>query len=180
MQNIIVLGMKNAGKSTFVNQLATKLDMNIIKVDDETESLYEQKTGEKLSFREIHKKHGSDFFRDLEAEAVELIAQAQPENCIIDLGGGTAMRESNRNILKKLGRVVWLKLHKEINFERIMANGIPAFFKYQDDPQKSYNELCEERYPIFEEFADYIIEYTNETTEEIVMSFSDSIGESMS
>lgn len=171
MQNIIILGMKNAGKSTFVEKLSVKQKMNVIKIDDETENLYELKTGEKLPFRDIHKKHGPEFFRELEAEAVEIIAASVPENCIIDLGGGTAMRESNREILKRLGKVVWLKLDKEINYERIMANGIPAFFKYQDDPRRSYEELCDERYPVYEKFADYIIEYDKEMPEEILEKF---------
>ena len=50
---------------------------------------------------------------------------------------------------------------------RILKNGIPAFFPFQNDPEKSLDELLKKRKPVYEKIADKTISFNKETPEEI-------------
>jgi shikimate kinase len=52
-----------------------------------------------------------------------------------------------------------------------MQNGIPVFFKYQDDPKRSFEELVEQRYPVYEDLADIIVEVKDENPDQVFAQF---------
>ena len=163
--------MKNCGKSTLALNISKRFKMRLIKIDDLIEKLYFQKKGEKLSFREIHKKYGADYFRTLENEILNNLIGKKIKNSVIDCGGGTVLNESNQLILKQIGLLTWINLDQNINFNRIIKNGIPAFFKYQNDPRKSFDELVKQRFPIYKQLADCILELTDEDEERVLNKF---------
>ena len=119
-----------------------------------------------LTFREIVKKYGKDYFRNLETNVIRILNDMHLENTIIDTGGGSPMREENRKLLKSYGIVVYNSVDPDVNYDRIMANGIPAFFKYQDDPRRSFDELLVERGPIYTEAANIVLKLNNESLDE--------------
>ena len=164
--------MKNCGKSTFSKLLASKLGLTLLSTDTELEKIHEIKTGETLTFREIFKKYGADYFIKLETEAlIKIVVDNKREQILLDTGGGVPLQEINRKILNQLGEIIYIKLNKEINFSRMMKHGTPAFFKYQDDPGRSFEEIWEERSPIYKSITDILVDVTNETPEEIVEKY---------
>jgi shikimate kinase len=168
MPNLIFIGMKNSGKSTISRLVAQRLEWRLLQLDELIENFYAFVYGRQLTFRQIHQTHGAEFFRRLENNLVQTLAELPLEDCVLDCGGGTALEPKNAENLKKLGSLIWLKLEPKINYERLTANGIPAFFAYPNDPQSSFEELIQARFPVYEQIADEIWEYSTETAEDVV------------
>ncbi|MBR9698905.1 shikimate kinase [Candidatus Woesearchaeota archaeon] len=149
--NLIIIGFKAAGKTTIGKMVAKKNDTHFIDTDD----MIEEK-GE--SCREIMEKHGEEHFKKKEKE---VIMSLEADNTIIAVGGGALDSEENRMKLKKLGKMVYLKLSKDILLERLKKQGFPP---YMDE--SSFPEIFEKRDKIFQ-MADDTIGCDNKTPEKI-------------
>ncbi len=158
MWKIILIGMKSSGKTVTGKALARGLGIPFIDLDDRLEMRHLEKAGETLGFREIFKKYGADYFRGLENATLEgLAGELEEGSFVLSTGGGTPLDEKNRGALKKLGKVVFLDAEDAVLLPRIIAKGVPAFFPYPDDPEKSLAELMEARRPAYERAADISI-----------------------
>ncbi|MBM3199226.1 MAG: shikimate kinase, partial [Chlamydiae bacterium] len=73
--NIILFGFKKCGKTYYGLQLAKKLHMHFVDTDLMIEELYTKIHHQTLPYRDIAKKHGFAFFRNLEKHAVAQLAQ---------------------------------------------------------------------------------------------------------
>jgi shikimate kinase len=175
MNNYILFGMKNSGKSTLSDKIASQMNKKVIHIDDLFTDFYQPVYQERLSFREIHKKHGPDFFRNFETNVVRILHDFSLTDIVVDCGGGTPMREENRELLRHMGTLVWLKVDQKVNYERIIQNGIPSFFKYQDDPRRSFEELVEQRYPVYKDLADITVDVKDEDPDAVFAVFEKSI-----
>lgn len=155
LMNIILIGFKGCGKTLVGKILADRLEKKFHDIDSIIESIYAEDTGNTISFRDIYKRHGKEYFRNLEKKALEKVQKFK--NSIISLGGGTPFVEDD--VYKKLvdNIVVYLHVEADILYERIMKNGIPAFFE-KSDPRKSFDKLYTERLPTYRKLADIIVD----------------------
>jgi len=161
---IVLIGFKGCGKSTVGNVLAKKQNVAFADTDTAIEVLHKERKNEKLRFREIHKKHGADYFKALEAEAVKsILANAKG---IISLGGGTLINLDKPELPPNAAIFVYITVEKEVLFKRIMADGIPAFFS-KDNPHASFEEFFEKREPIYRSYADITVDNTDGTVENV-------------
>lgn len=69
-----------------------------------------------MSIPEIFEKHGEAYFRQLETEFLD---NFRSEACIIATGGGVAMKEENRKLMRKNGLVFFLDATFEDIYVRI-------------------------------------------------------------
>lgn len=69
----------------------------------------------------IFARHGEAAFRTLERQAIERLAQGEPE--VIALGGGAFQASSVRKELLQRGLVVWLDVLEDVLVERIRRSG---------------------------------------------------------
>lgn len=69
-----------------------------------------------MSIPEIFEKFGEDHFRRLETEFLQ---NFRDEACIIATGGGVAMKEENRRIMRRTGLVFFLDATFEDIYNRI-------------------------------------------------------------
>ena len=167
--SIILIGMKSSGKTTVGRILARKLGLRFTDMDAELERLHFKQEGEWLRFREIFKKHGKDYFRNLETAVLQAISVAQdPAPLVLATGGGLPLTDENRPLLKGLGTVIFLDVAPEVLLERIVRRGIPAFFPYPEDPQRSLAELLAVRRPIYAALAHITVACRSESPETIV------------
>lgn len=110
--NIILLGMMGAGKSTVGKLLGDSLsNFTLIDLDEYIESK------ENMKISEIFEKFGESHFRALETNAIR--ALSNNENQIIALGGGAFENEANRSLLTKNGITIYLKASSSELFNRI-------------------------------------------------------------
>jgi len=166
---IILIGMKGCGKTTVGRVLAQHLSVPFLDCDAEIEKVCRQEKGEALPFRQIFERYGEDYFHTLEQKALRNIASAgEKAHFVLSCGGRTPLFHENQAILCELGKIIFLNVEKSILLERILANGIPAFFPYPEDAQRSLDLLLEERVPIYQHCADIRLDLTEEAPEAIV------------
>jgi len=169
MKNIILIGMKACGKSTVGKLLAKKLGLKFIELDQEIEKAHFIDKKEKLTFRQIFKKNGSVYFRQLESKVLKDISKEKKiKEFVLSCGGRTPLNENNQEILKSLGKVIFLDAGKTVLLPRILKHGVPAFFPYQNDPEKSLKELLKRRKPVYKKIANKIISFNSESPEDLV------------
>ncbi|MBI5748910.1 MAG: shikimate kinase [Nitrospinae bacterium] len=161
--NIILIGFKGCGKTLIGKTLAAKLKREFYDTDSIIESIYTEETKSHLSFREIYKKHGSEYFRNLEKKALERVEGL--ESSVISLGGGTIFSDFGFRI-SDFGFVIYLHVEPDILYERIVKNSIPAFFD-SSNPRQSFDKLYAERLPLYKRLADIVIDNSGDAEETI-------------
>ena len=98
---IILVGFMGVGKSSVGRLLARRLGRCFVETDD----LIVSRAGR--SIPEIFREEGESRFRELEAEAVDLLRPKRGN--VVATGGGLPCREGRMELLKSLGIVIWLK-----------------------------------------------------------------------
>ena len=148
-QNIVLTGMPGCGKSTLGKMLAKRLGRKMI----ETDEVISQEAG--ASIKTIFAEHGEQYFRDLESEVVK--RSSLKGGAVISTGGGAILRKENVDALRLNGVIVFIDRPLEClktTDSRPLSND-----------RSKLEKLYEERYQIYRDTADIIIE-TNGTKEE--------------
>lgn len=173
MSNIVLIGFKACGKTTYGVQVAWQLNRTFVDIDQVIEALYyEPLSGrtDHLSCREIYEKQGEAYFRLLERAAVRK-ARFIREG-VIATGGGTVLDFFSYVELKRLGPLVYLKVEREELYQRILKlPELPAYLD-PDDIEGSFGRIYEARLPTYEHVADHTIDTKGLTVSEIVAALS--------
>ena len=109
------MGFMGAGKTTIGKALAEKLSWDFIDTDAEIE----KEQGRKIS--EIFETEGEQAFRDMETRLLKKLEKSE-ERFILSIGGGMPVREENRELLRQIGTVVYLKATKEELVRRLSGD----------------------------------------------------------
>jgi len=157
MENIVLIGLMGAGKSTVGKFLADKLGYDFI----DTDALIEKE--QSMSIPMIFEKFGEEYFRKLENELV--VSLIKRENTIISTGGGLVQNLDNITNLSKNGVIVYLKADANILYERI-RNDINRPLLQNTNPLNKLKELLIKREKNYK-LANLIINTENKTIENI-------------
>jgi shikimate kinase len=114
-KHFFLTGYRGCGKSSVGRIVAKNLTLPFRDTDDEIES----EAG--CSIADIFSAQGEQAFRDLESKQLEKVVSSSSAT-VISLGGGTVLRETNRNLIKQSGCTVWLRASPETIFERIAGD----------------------------------------------------------
>lgn len=156
--NIVLVGMMGAGKSTVAKSLVNLLnDYSIQDVD----SLIEQKMG--LSISEIFDKYGEQEFRKIESEVIE--ETCQKNKTIISTGGGAFENPINRKVLLNSGKVFYLYAPSQVLYDRIKTQGDRPLLQCKN-PELVFINLLDKRDKNYRK-ADYIIDTTSLSPEQV-------------
>ncbi|MBQ2293824.1 MAG: shikimate kinase [Spirochaetales bacterium] len=158
MKNIVLIGMPGAGKSTIGVVLAKIAGINFV----DTDLLIQQQEGKLLQV--IVDEIGCDNFITLEGDF--LSAFKTKHVSVVATGGSAVYTEKAMNNLKNIGNVVYLQLpYEEIEkrIHNITTRGL-AMAK-----GKTLLDLYEERLPLYQKYADLIIDCFGKTIEEIAL-----------
>lgn len=110
MRKIYLVGFMGCGKSAIGRRLSYFLKMPYYDMDSE---IVRQQG---MTIPEIFEKFGEQHFRQLETE---FLRNFRNEACIIATGGGVAMNEENRKIMRRTGLVFFLDATFEDIYKRI-------------------------------------------------------------
>lgn len=158
-RNIILIGFMGAGKTSIGEQLAYFKSQKLI----DTDRMVERKAG--MTISEIFERSGEAEFRRLETEVLkELLAQSGGE--IISVGGGLPLRVENRQLLKKLGVVIYLKVRPETVLERLEGDSTRPLL-LGEHREETVKDLLAHRDPIYESAAHLAIPVDGRTVEQI-------------
>ena len=85
------------------------------------------------------------------------------------------LREENRKLLRKIGKVVYLKAEPETIYERIKDDTSRPLLR-SEDPQKKIREMMNERSSIYEEAADITVITDGKSCREIAGEIAAAVG----
>ncbi len=115
MRNVILVGFMGAGKSTVGRLLARRLGRCFV----ETDAMITAREGR--SIPEIFTDRGEVYFRQLEAEALDALAEKHGH--VIATGGGFPCGPGVMDRLLQLGTVVWLAADFDAAYARANRTG---------------------------------------------------------
>lgn len=144
--NIIMTGMPGAGKSTIGVILAKALNYRFLDSD-----LVIQER-EKRLLREIIAEEGLDAFVKIEED---VNASIEAEKTVIATGGSVVYGPKAMKHFKEIGTIVYLKLSYGAVLDRV---GDPKKRGVVLREGQTFRDLYEERCPLYEKYADIIIE----------------------
>ncbi len=157
-ENIVLIGMPGAGKSTVGVVLAKALGMQFI----DTDILIQERTGRML--QEILDEDGPDAFKRIEEEA---ILSLNPRRAVIATGGSVVYSKDAMAHLRSAGAIVYLEIpyaEMEARLKNITTRGILLL------PGQSLRGMYGERVPLYEEYADITVACTGGDLESVVGS----------
>jgi len=155
--NIVLIGMPGSGKSTCGVIAAKVLLKNFFDTDLLLQGL------EHSRLQDLIDTKGNEYFYEAEENA---ILSLNIEATVIATGGSVIYSEKAMEHLRSLGKVVYLHLDYETMLSRIhnfTTRGIVV--KNGETLLDMYNE----RLPLYEKYADAIIDCNSNTVEETVM-----------
>ena len=158
--NIILIGFMGCGKSSVGFKLSYYLRRTLL----DTDKWIEKKQG--ISISEIFDRYGESAFRQMETDCLKALLQTE-EHQIIATGGGLPIREENHELLKQLGCVYYLKATPEVVYERLKGDTTRPLLQ-GENPMEKIESLLNVREPVYEQCADYVIEVSGKTFEEIL------------
>lgn len=137
-----------SGKSTIGNLLAKKLHREFI----DSDHYIEEKTG--VDIPRIFDVEGEEGFRQRETSALRELSQLN--DMVIATGGGSVIKKENQTILSNSGFIVFLDTSINQQMSRLKKDKKRPLLQ-TDDPRSRLEQLLEQRKPIYQELADYII-----------------------
>lgn len=148
--NIGLLGLRGAGKTTIGKQLAQSLKMPFWELDERIEDL----AG--LSLSEIFALHDENYYRRLEGQALtSLLAQSKPS--VIALPGGIVNNVDAFAFLKRHSITVWLRAQPDDHMQRVMDQGDRRPMANRPNAMAELRAILKAREPLYEQ-ADIIID----------------------
>ena len=145
--NIVLIGMPGAGKSTLGVVLAKILNKRFVDCD----LTIQEQCGKTL--QKIIDEKGPDAFIEVEGQ---ILSQIQTDNSIIATGGSAIYSDEAMQHLATLGPIVYLDISFESLVERlsdlnergvVLKNGVSM----------SLRDLYEERKPLYQRYADITV-----------------------
>lgn len=159
-RNLILTGFMGSGKTSVGLKLSYRLRMTV----EDTDKMIERREGRRIS--EIFAEQGEEYFRRLETALLEELT-GQKFTRIYSLGGGTPVREENRELLKKLGTVIYLRVRPETVYKRLKGDTTRPLLQC-DNPLEKIRELMESRREAYESCADLIMDVDDLEIEDIL------------
>lgn len=143
MENIALVGMPSCGKTTMGRLLSEKLN----RVYFDTDKLIEEREGK---IPEIFEKKGEKYFRDLETKVLEEVSKKT--GVIIATGGGTPLREINRDLLLQNSLVIYLDRDlKNLETEgRPLSKNLETLEKMYGERNKIYQDISQIKIKVIE------------------------------
>lgn len=143
--NVYLIGPMGSGKTSIGQRLAKLLGLEFLDNDHELE----KQTGASVGL--IFDLEGEEGFRKRETAMLKKLVARQ--NILLATGGGTVVREENRELLRNSGLVVYLKTSVGQQLRRLSHDKSRPLLQSANREEK-LARLAEERNPLYEQLAD--------------------------
>ncbi len=157
--SIVLVGLPGSGKSTVGRHLARRLGLAFV----DSDHVIEQRLG--CSIRAYFEREGEAAFRDLEQETLADLAQRSAT--VLSTGGGSVLREANRQALRRHAWVVYLKSSPEEIYRRLRHDTTRPLLQ-GGDPLQKIKDLYAARDPLYREVAHHVLETGRPTVAHLV------------
>ena len=140
-ENIVITGFMGSGKSIVAEELAQKLGMEFIDMDQIIEK------GQGMSISDIFTRYGENYFRAQENKLVKELSQK--ENTVIATGGGTLLSADNTKMLSEKGEIICLYADSKVLYHRVKRKNNRPLLRGENLLDR-INQLVEERKKIYD------------------------------
>lgn len=158
-ENLFLVGLMGAGKTTVGKLLAKHLNKQFIDSDHEIE----KRTGVKVNV--IFELEGEDGFRMREEAVVDELTRQQ--GIVLATGGGVVLRESNRLALRGRGTVIYLRANVEDLWRRTRHDRNRPLLQ-TENPRSRLQELLIQRDPLYLDTAHLIMDTGEQNVQKLV------------
>jgi shikimate kinase len=166
-RNIFLIGPMGAGKSTIGRHLADELHLEFFDSDQEIE----KRTGADIAW--IFDLEGEDGFRVREEGVINDLTDKQ--GIVLATGGGSVVSKAVRNRLSARGIVVYLQTTIDKQVARTQRDKRRPLLQ-NDDPEAVLRKLAEERNPMYEDAADYVVDTDEQSARAVANQIINKIG----
>jgi shikimate kinase len=160
---ISLIGFMGAGKSAIGRELSRRIGWP----RHDTDEMIREQFG--ISIPDIFARHGEPAFRDAETALLKTLRRGIAG--IVVTGGGIILRTENEQLLRGMGRIVWLDADEEVLWQRVSKHSTRPLLQTLD-PRARFAELLQERLPLYQSAADYRINTTSnsiaQVTDEVI------------
>ncbi len=164
MNNITLIGMPGVGKSTLGVVLAKILGFQFL----DSDLLIQKQEGRRLS--RIIEEEGIEGFKKIENR---VNASIEVQDTVIATGGSVVYCEEAMQHLKSVGKVVYLKLsYKSLKKRLGNLKGRGVVLK----EGQTLFDLYEERIPLYEKYADIVVDEEGRSLEEGIQAVLEALG----
>ncbi len=164
--NIFLVGLMGAGKTTIGRQLARKLGKRFVDSDHEIEA----RTGATIPW--IFEIEGEASFRRREADMIrELSSQ---DELVLATGGGAVLNPASRALLAERGTVIYLRASIGSILQRTSHDKNRPLLQTAD-PRAKLEELLAQRDPLYREIADLVIDTGRPNVQSMVQTILDQL-----
>lgn len=143
---VYLVGMPGSGKTTVGRELAGRLGVPFIDLDEEIQ----REAGNTIAGIFAHEGEAS--FRALEAAALTKAASNDP--AVITCGGGVVVEPANRVTLRATGTVVFLDVPLAVLRTRVRPAAERPLIHEEGDLER----LLADREPMYREFAGHVVD----------------------
>ncbi len=159
LNNIFIIGPMGAGKSTIGRQLAEALSFRF----EDSDLEIQRRTG--VDIPTIFEYEGEEGFRNREQQVIaDLTAQ---EGLVLATGGGSILRDVNRQNLAARGVVIYLHCSPDQQFARTSRDRNRPLL-HTEDPLERLRGLMAEREPLYRSVADLVVSTEKRGTASVV------------
>lgn len=145
--NLVFIGYRGTGKTEVSTLVAQRLGRQRVGMD----ATLVERLGE--SIPDFVAREGWDAFREAESTLVEELAAR--DDLVIDCGGGVVVRDSNIEVLRKRGRLVWLKASVGVIAQRIGGDNQRPSLTGSKSFVEEIGEVLSQRMPLYKKACDF-------------------------
>lgn len=158
-KTIVLIGFMGSGKTSVGLRLSYKQRRPV----EDTDKMIERREG--MSVSEIFAGKGEAYFREKETELIRELVEKNRQG-IFSVGGGTPLNPRNRELLRRLGTVVYLRVRPETVYERLKYDDTRPLLRC-DHPEERIRVLLESRREAYEACADITVDVDELEIDEI-------------
>lgn len=163
-ENIYLIGLMGAGKTTIGRQLAKALQVPFY----DSDKAIEEQTG--VDIPTIFEYEGENGFRSREQNMLEELTQI--DGIVLATGGGAILRTENRKVLSENGFVVYLQCSIDKILQRTKRDNQRPLLN-TDEPRERIETLFAEREEFYLSCADFKIETSAMQSKAVVQNILD-------
>ena len=158
-ESIVLIGFMGSGKTTLGRWIAREHGYTFIDTDDMIE-LKQQRL-----INDIFASEGEEYFRDLETEMIKSLAD-RDDKVVISVGGGLPVREVNRKLMRRAGKVVYLRTSVD-ELEKRLKGDTKRPLLAGGNVREKIIALMDKRGALYLDAADVVVDTTGRRFEQI-------------
>jgi len=159
LKTIVLIGMMGSGKTSVGKELAKKLNITFIDIDQEIEKKCQ------MNISKIFQTKGESFFRKIEENVSCKLINGKP--CVISVGGGGFLNKKIRNKIRINAISIWINTSLDIIYQRLNKSKNKRPLLNYKNLKKSIKEIYDKRKPIYKK-ANYKIQIKSDNKKIIV------------